>query len=36
MAWYELDLHWRGISLLEKIGLAWNVQPANLTQPMNF
>jgi len=36
MARYELDLYWRGVSLLEKIGLAWNLPLAKPAQPTNF
>jgi stearoyl-CoA desaturase (delta-9 desaturase) len=34
LAWYELDLNWLGIRLLETLGLAWNVKLAKIAQPM--
>jgi stearoyl-CoA desaturase (delta-9 desaturase) len=33
LAWYELDLNWIGISLLQWLGLAWNVKLAKIAQP---
>ena len=32
LAWYELDLNWMGISVLRKLGLAWDLKLAKLPE----
>jgi sn-1 stearoyl-lipid 9-desaturase len=32
LAWYEFDLNWLEIKLLEKLGLAWNLKEFNLKE----
>jgi stearoyl-CoA desaturase (delta-9 desaturase) len=35
LAWYEVDVNWLGISVLRKLGLAWDVKLAKITQAMD-
>ncbi len=32
LAWYEVDINWIGIKTLEKLGLAWDVKVAKVSQ----
>jgi sn-1 stearoyl-lipid 9-desaturase len=34
LAWYELDVNWVGIKLLEKLGLAWDIKVAKVNQDL--
>ena len=36
LAWYEIDLNWMGISLMRKLGLAWDVKVAKIKQAVPY
>ena len=36
LAWYEFDFNWIGISTLKMLGLAWDVEGAQIKQPVPY
>jgi stearoyl-CoA desaturase (delta-9 desaturase) len=36
LAWYEIDFNWMGITLLRKLGLAWDIKVAKIKQPVPY